>query len=182
MCRWRRGRSSDMVPTMSRIAELTDALIFARQYTVELLDTIPSSDWFTMPTGCPSHVAWQVGHLASAEAWLIFGRACGRLAEIESIRPARLATLFGRTSTPEPDPAKYPSPEEIRKMFDQIHGASLAALRDLQDSDLDEISAGPHHRLCRTKGEFLRWCGYHEMSHAGQIGLIRRMLGATPVW
>jgi hypothetical protein len=30
--------------------------------------------------------------------------------------------------------------------------------------------------------EFLRWCGHHEMTHAGQIGLIRRMLGLSPVW
>src|SRR4051794_913064 len=120
-----------------RIQILTDALTFARQYTVELLDTIPPGDWFRMPAGCPSHVAWQVGHLALAESWLVVGRACGRLGDLDGIRPAQFVPIFGRTSIPEPDPAKNPSPAEIRTAFDRVHEAALAALRDVRDGDLD---------------------------------------------
>jgi hypothetical protein len=165
-----------------RLAALTDALNFARKYTLTLLDSISSTDWFTMPDNCPSHIAWQVGHLALAEARLVFVRVCGRYADEASILQPQFVTLFGRTTVPSPDPAKHPSPAEIRAVMDRVHDATLLALRDVADADLDAIADGPPHLLCKTKGDFLRWAGYHEMIHAGQIGLIRRLLGAKPLW
>jgi hypothetical protein len=36
--------------------------------------------------------------------------------------------------------------------------------------------------LCKTKLECLHWCSHHEAVHAGQIGLIRRLLGYPPIW
>jgi hypothetical protein len=165
----------------TRLSLLTDSINFARGYTVELIDTIPQSEWFTMPAGCPSNVAWQVGHLATAEARLLLLRACGRDVEAEGL-PAGYIPLFLRTMVVEPDPARYPPAQEIRAVFDRIHEAALRALKDLGDNDLDTVVEGAQHRLCRTKFEFLRWCSHHEFLHSGQIGLIRRMLGHKPVW
>ena len=165
----------------TRLTALTDSILFARNYTVELIDTIPQAEWFTMPAGCPSNVAWQVGHLATAEARLVLLRACGRDAEAEGL-PAAYIPLFLRTMVVEPDPAKYPSAQEIRAVFDRIHEASLRALKDLSDNDLDAVVEGAQHRFCRTRFDFLRWCSHHEFLHTGQIGLIRRMLGHKPVW
>ena len=112
----------------------------------------------------------------------MFVRVCGRHADEGSVLPPEFVTQFGRTTVPEADPAKNPSPSEIRAVLDRVHEATLLALRDVADADLDTIAAGPPHLLCKTKGEFLRWAGYHETIHAGQIGLIRRMLGAKPLW
>jgi len=165
----------------SRLDTLTDALVFARDYTLSLVDTIPQSNWFQMPFGCPSHVAWQVGHLALAEARLVYDRVCCGRSQ-DGLLPAEFHTLFGRTSIPDPDSAKHAPAAEIRAVFDRVHEATIKGLRDLVDSQLDEMAIGPTHRFCRTKFEFLRWCGDHEMMHAGQIGLIRRMLGREPVW
>ena len=55
----------------SRIAAYIDNLAFARGYTVELLAAVPEADWFSMPAGCPSHIAWQVGHLMAERSALI---------------------------------------------------------------------------------------------------------------
>jgi hypothetical protein len=165
----------------TRLSVLTDAIIFARGYTVELIDTIPQAEWFTMPAECPSHVAWQVGHLATAEARLVLERACGRNSEEEGL-PAGYIPLFLRTMVVEPDPAKYPSAAEIRGVFDRVHESALRALKDLSDNDLDAVVEGAQHRFCRTKFDFLRWCSHHEFLHTGQIGLIRRLLGHKPVW
>jgi uncharacterized damage-inducible protein DinB len=38
------------------------------------------------------------------------------------------------------------------------------------------------HALVRTKYQALAWCAQHEVVHAGQIGLLRRLLGHPPVW
>src|SRR5215213_7316770 len=102
---------------MTRIAAFIDALVFARGYTVALLDTIPAADWFAMPAGCPSHVAWQVGHLAFAEARLIVERVGGRGIVEEGVLPAEYLKLFGRDSVPDPGPGNHPSPAEIRGML-----------------------------------------------------------------
>jgi hypothetical protein len=166
----------------SRIAAFIDNLVFARGYTVELLAHIPEADWFVMPPGCPSHVAWQVGHLAFAEARLIVERVGGRTEIGGGVLPAEYIQLFGRNSVPEPDPAKHPAPAELRRTFDRVHEATLQTLRDTADRDLETLVQGSPHRFCRTKADFARWVSHHEFQHSGQIGLIRRMLGKDPVW
>jgi DinB superfamily len=167
---------------MSRLPALIDALVFARGYTVSLLDTIPVSDWFAMPAGCPTHVAWQVGHLAMAEARLIVERVGGRRVVEEGVLPADYLKLFGRQSVPDPDPAAHPGPAELRATFDRVHETTLRTLRDTADADLETLPGGSPHRFCRTKLDYARWVSAHEMTHVGQIGLIRRMLGHKPVW
>jgi DinB superfamily len=186
MCRWRSGRDAstpvEVEMTSHRLPALIDGLAFARNYTVALLDTIPQSDWFKMPPGCPSHVAWQVGHLAIAEARLVLERTCGRNYIEEGLLPAEYLTWFGRLSAADTDPAHGPSPTEIRDAFDQVHSAAMDAIPKLTDNELDDISPGVPHRFCKTKAEFLRWVAHHEMLHTGHIGLIRRMLGQSPMW
>jgi hypothetical protein len=156
--------------------------VFARGYTVPLLDAIPESDWFTMPAGCPTHVAWQVGHLAMAEARLIVERVGGRRVVEEGVLPAEYLKLFGRESVPDPAPGHHPSPAEIRGVFDRVHPVAIQILRDTRDADLETLVAGSPHRFCRTKLDFARWVSAHETLHAGQIGLLRRMLGEKAVW
>src|SRR5262245_36249532 len=51
---------------------------FARGYTLSLLADIDESDWFRLSDGCPTHIAWQVGHLAMAEYGLCLFRQRGR--------------------------------------------------------------------------------------------------------
>jgi len=167
---------------MNRIPAFIDALVWARGYTIDLLATIPEAGWFTVPAGCPSHVAWQVGHLAFAEARLVVERVGGRTEIGGGALPAEFITLLARNSVPEPDPAKHPSPAEIRRLLDRVHEAALQTLRDTADSDLETLVPGTPHRFCRTKADYARWVSHHEFLHAGQIGLIRRMLGKDPVW
>ena len=167
---------------MSRIQHFIDALVFARGYTVELLGTIPESNWFLMPAACPSHVGWQVGHLAIAEARLILERVGGRDFYAEGLVPTDYLKLFGRGSVPDPDPSRYPAPTDIRRVFDRVQEAALQTLRDTTDADLETLVQGSPHRFCRTKADYARWVSHHEFQHSGQIGLIRRMLGKGPVW
>jgi len=165
-----------------RVQHFIDNLVFARGYTVELLAAVPEADWFAMPAGCPSHVAWQVGHLAFAEARLIVERVGGRAAVGGGAISDEFIRLFARNSIPDTSPASHPTPTEIRRVLDRVHGAALQTLRDTADADLETFVPGTPHRFCRTKADYARWVSHHEFLHAGQIGLIRRMLGKGPVW
>ena len=166
----------------SRITHFIDALVFARGYTIELLDKIPKTDWFRMPPGCPTHIAWQVGHLAMAEARLIVERVGGRKVVEEGILPAEFLTLFMRNTVPDALADKHPPPAEIRRVFDQVHEVALQTLRTTREDDLETFVHGSPHRFCRTKADYARWVSHHEFTHSGQIGLIRRMLGSEPMW
>ena len=52
---------------MSRLREALNHIDFARRYTRERAVSVPLSEWFTIPPGGVSNVAWQVGHLAMTQ-------------------------------------------------------------------------------------------------------------------
>jgi hypothetical protein len=167
--------------SMTRLQIALSQINAAREYTQTLLAEILVADWFRQPTPAVTHVAWQVGHLAMAEYRLGLERIRGPRAEdAELISPAILQQ-FGRDSTPHPDPAVYPSPEELRDTLDRVHAQLLAEIPAMPDADLD-LPPYKEHKLFTTRLGSLLWCSRHEMLHAGQIGLVRRLLGARPIW
>lgn len=166
---------------MTRLDIALDLIRQTRDYTTHMLETIPVSDWFRQPKEGVTHIAWQVGHLAMAEYALCLVRTRGQRPEDESLIPAAFVKQFGRESQPDPDAAKNPSPAEIRTVFDRVHEQILRELPALSDSALDEPTVKPHP-LFNTKLGALLWCPRHEMSHVGQIGLLRRFLGHAPLW
>jgi uncharacterized damage-inducible protein DinB len=90
---------------------------------------------------------------------------------------------FGAGSEADPDPnaGAYPQVTEIRAVFDRVYAQTLLELRDLDESTLDQPALKPHP-MRKTKREILYWCAQHEFVHAGQIGLLRRLMGQKPLW
>lgn len=152
----------------------------ARRYTRNLLEATDLADWFRMPEGGVTHVAWQVGHLAIAQYRLALWRIRGARPEDGRLIPESFQSTFGYGSVPSSDPADFPSIEEIQAVFDAVHRQTLHELASLPDPDLDAPVERPTH-LFSTKQGALLWCGQHEFLHAGQIGLIRRLLGKQPI-
>ncbi len=166
---------------MSRLELAIGQIMFARTYTLRLLDAIPADDWFRAPPGGVTHVAWQAGHLAVAEYWLALVRIRGRRPEDEALIPQAFQDPFERFTTPVFDPAVYASPATIRATLDRVHEQTLRELPTLDEAELDRPAMKPHD-FVRTKLEALLWCAQHEGVHAGQIGLLRRQLGHDPLW
>jgi uncharacterized damage-inducible protein DinB len=166
---------------MTRLDIALDLIRQTRDYTVRMLETIDPADWFRQPHEGVTHVAWQVGHLAMAEHALCLVRTRGPRPDDEQLIPASFLKQFGRESAPDPDPTKYPSTSEIRDIFDRVHRQVLSDLAGLSDTALDESTLKPHP-LFTTKLGALLWCPRHEMSHVGQIGLLRRLMGHAPLW
>lgn len=153
----------------------------ARSYTKELLATIPETDWLRFPPGVSTNVLWQVAHLAMAEYRLGLERIRGRRESDESFMPLAFLDQYGRGSVPSDDPAKNFSLSDVRRTLDAVHDQVLVESRNWTDADLQADALAPH-RLFTKKIDALYWCSRHEMLHAGQIGLVRRMLGSPPVW
>jgi uncharacterized damage-inducible protein DinB len=166
---------------VNRLQLAIDQIIFARNYTLELLEQTPSAEWYRQSAGGVSHVAWQVGHLAYAEYRLALWRIRGQQLEDDTLFSHDFVRLFGPDSVPDFDPANYLAPAEIRAMLDRVHERTLRELRSLDEAELDQPVPHPH-RFAKTKLLALLWCAQHEMLHAGQIGLLRRLLGYPPMW
>lgn len=156
-------------------------LLAARDYTNALLREIDEQDWFRRPFEGVTHIAWQVGHLAVAQYSLALRRIRDRLPGDEQLMPKAFVRCFAKDSRPSANPSQYPSCETIRAVFDAVHREVLPTLEKLGDAELDEPSTPPH-RLFNTKLGAVLWCSRHEMLHAGQIGLLRRLFGHPPIW
>lgn len=165
---------------MSKAAFGLERIQWARGYTLQHIEDVKDSQWFSMPGGV-THLAWQMGHLAMAEYRLALERIRGRQPGDAELISDEFLAQFGRGSAPEKDPAKYPSPGEIRRVFDRVHQQLQSEVGKFTDAEMDQPALQPH-RLAKTKFECLLWCSYHEALHAGQIGLIKRLLGHNPKW
>lgn len=153
---------------------------FARNYMLELIEDVDTSRWFEIPPGGPSHIAWQVGHLAMAEYGLTLFRQRGRQPVDTELMTSRFRKRFSRGSQPSADSEDYPPPNEIKTVLQRVHEQALSELPKFSEELLNEPVEMPFTAYPTKLGALL-FCSHHEMIHAGQIGLIRRQLGMDPV-
>lgn len=153
---------------------------FARKYTLGLIADIADNDWFRSPSEAATHVAWQAAHLAMAEYGLCLFRLRGRHTEDLQLMSSDFRKKFSKGSIPNPDPQQNPTPAEIRDVLHRVHQQALTELAGYTDADLDMPVDEPH-AVFNTKLGAVYFCSAHEMIHAGQIGLLRRLLGKTPI-
>src|SRR5579864_7278444 len=111
---------------MSRLQLAIEQIVFARNYTIGLLDQTKTDDWFRMPTSGVSHVGWQVGHIAFSEYRLALWRIRGSQPQDDALFSPEFKRLFGADSVPEANSA-YP-PDEIRAALDRVHEQVLREL------------------------------------------------------
>jgi hypothetical protein len=166
---------------MSRLQLAIEQIVFARDYTIRLLDQTPATEWFRQPPGGVSHIAWQVGHLAFGEYSLALREIRGPQPQDIDLLSEKHLAQFGPDSVPDPDPTAYPSQSELRAAFDRVHEQVLRELPSLAEAELDQPIQDPVP-FAKTKLLMLLWCARHEMVHAGQIGLLRRQLGYAQLW
>ena len=169
--------------TVEQIRDLALGQIeFARSYTRELLEdsNTPHDRWFEMPEGCPTHIAWQVGHLIYSQYGLLMFRLRGRHPDDLELVPSTFRKKYGRGTTPDPDPSGQPTPIELLDRLGRVHAQAFDVVRTTSaECFLEEIDM-PYAVYPNKLGAVL-FCPLHEQIHAGQIGLTRRLLGLQPV-
>ena len=148
----------------------------AREYTLSLLEDLEPEDWFATP-GDITHIAWQVGHLAMAEFRLCLERLRDLQPDDRDMISKDFLRAYAKGSTPDADSH---TPDQLLATLHQVHQQVLKDVPAYQGQDLNEPLTNPHP-IFSTKIEALYFCAKHEMLHAGQIGLLRRLLGKPPL-
>ena len=183
-------------PVSERLETAIRHIEFVRKYTMTLLEDLEPDDWFWMPSGSKTsgsktggsgtdtfktHIAWQVGHIAMSEYGLTLFQQRGRNREVDSsLMSSKFRKLFMRGTDPSEDIENHPSPEEILSVLDKVHQQMRTEIVTYDGDALDE-ELGPPTSSYATRYGALLFAGDHEMLHAGQIGMLRRLMGKAPL-
>ena len=171
--------TSEEIPDLETASSMFRAALgqidFARRYTLELLDATPKDVWFEIPNGLPTHVAWQVGHLAVSQYGLLMFRIRGRRPEDLELIPGAFRKGYGRGSKPKADAGSQPSPDELIERLNRVYELARNELAEMEPSVLMETVEMPYAVYPIKLGAIL-FCPMHEQIHSGQIGMLRRAL------
>ena len=152
----------------------------AREYTLTLLKDLQPEEWFQTPSPPVSHIAWQAGHIAIAQ----FRHCLKRLRNLQpgdwDLISKDFLRTFAKSTVPSTDGSTYPEPAEIQAVMHRVYEAVLEEIPKYEGSDLETPLRNPHP-IFKTKQEALLFSAQHEMLHAGQIGMLRRLLGKPPL-
>ena len=175
---------ADQLPDVSAAASMLQGAMgqirFARDYTRTLLDATPQDRWFEIPTGLPSNLAWQIGHLTVSQYGLLMFRIRGRQPDDLDLIPGRFRKAYSRGSTPSSDPTGHPTASELIERLDRVNELSMQELDQLDPNVLLEPVDMPYAAFPIKLGAIL-FCPLHEHIHAGQIGMIRRAMGMPSI-
>lgn len=190
------AESSLPLPTAEQARMILDTTLgqirFARQYTLQLLQATPRSLWFQRvalpqsgaegdPSLGSSCIAWQVGHLTFSQYGLLMFRIHGRAEGDMQLFPSRFRKAFARGSDPAAAAVDQWSAEELLQRMEAVHQAALAGLGPSLPTDVLFEPVDMPYAVYPIKLGAILFCPLHEQIHAGQIGLIRRLLGLPPV-
>ena len=173
-------------PVSERLETAIRRIEFVRKYTMTLLEDLEPDDWFWMPSGTSTgdfktHIAWQVGHIAMSEYGLTLFQQRGRNREVDSgLMSSKFRKLFMRGTDPSQDIENHPSPDEILTVLDNVHQQMRTEIVTYDGDALDQ-ELGPPTSSYATRYGALLFAGDHEMLHAGQIGILRRLMGKAPL-
>jgi len=170
----------DIAGATSMLRGAIGQIEFARQYTRELLQATPRERWFEVPEGLPTNIAWQVGHVTVSQYGLLMFRIRGRKPEDLKLIPGKFRKAYSKQSIPNPDPTTQPSADELEDRLNRVHELATSELQQVDPSVLLETVDMPYAAFPIKLGAIM-FCPMHEQIHAGQIGLLRRALGLSPV-
>ena len=147
----------------------TSDMVF-KTYVSDLED----ADLMRRPHGACNHVAWQLGHLISAECQLLNMLKPGAAPEL----PAGFTDAHNKDACGNDEPAAFLSKQEYLDLYDKVREATRAALETVSDADLDAPNPKDDMReMFPTVGSMFVLVATHPLMHAGQLVPLRRELG-----
>lgn len=164
-----------------KLAEfLASQLDVSRDWTLKLIADLRGDDWTFQPAPGLAHALWICGHLASSENTLIHVRCLNSKGIVDPAFAAHFPIGGPVRSAAEHD---YPPLALVMETMSKVHEQTLRAIRGMSDALLAELAFAadgktphPHYR---DKAGVVAHCCRHEAFHAGQIAMIRRLLGKS---
>src|SRR5262245_8507828 len=137
------------------------------------LEDISDAEMLDRPVDGANHIAWQFGHLISAEQRLVNAAVPGSMPEL----PAGFAERHGKETAASSNPDDFLKKDEYVRLAQEVRANTLRALDKLSEADLDKPATGRVPGFLKAAGDCFTLIGPHWASHAGQWVVLRRKLG-----
>jgi hypothetical protein len=141
------------------------------------LDDLSDADLMRRPVDGMNHIAWQLGHLISAERMFV-----------EAVRPGSSPALpegfdeaHNKEAAKSDDKSKFLSKAEYIRLMQTQRAATKKALDATSDADLDAPSPERWRGMWPTVGMVYNMVGNHVLMHVGQWVAVRREVGKPVV-
>lgn len=121
-----------------------------------------------------NHVKYLAGHLLNSQ----YGLAAMARVDVE-VKWNDLFSVMGLSEAKDNFP--YPSIEEIKAEWNQLHSPLREALEKLSPEMLNSTPPAPFDQVADSAGELWAFINHHMAYHIGQIGILRRGFGKTPM-
>jgi len=137
------------------------------------LNDLSDADILIRPVPNANHIAWQLGHMISAETRL--GRQLPG-AQIPEL-PAGFAEQHAKATAVMDPPKGFGTKSQYLELFNKVRQAILANLERLSETDLDKPASGDVAKIAPNMGALLLLAANHAVLHIGQFSAVRRKLG-----
>lgn len=168
-----------VTPEQARILcdQTISTMTLMRWLTMKVIEHLTPAQWMHQVAPGANHIMFNIGHIALVDAnFLAAAGATSRAV------PSSYQALFNAGCQPSDSAADYPDPAEVVDVLQRVREELAAHLKALPDERLLATAGDPRLAdICPTIAHMPSFIASHEMSHTGQILLIRRALGLPGV-
>jgi hypothetical protein len=137
------------------------------------LSDLTPAELLARPVPGANHIAWQLGHLISAETRLVEAAAPGSMPAL----PAGFVERHTKDTAASDNAADFLTKDEYLSLLKTVRAGSLKALDSCSEADLDKPITGRVPPWVKRAGECFVTAAGHWVLHAGQWAVLRRQLG-----
>ena len=137
------------------------------------LSDITPQEMMIRPAPGANHLAWQLGHLISAETRLVEAAVPGSMPPL----PEGFTERHSKEKATSDNAGDFLSKDEYLELAKAVRAATLKVLDTQTEEDLNKPVAGRLPPWIKRAGECFVTAGGHWLLHAGQWVVLRRHLG-----
>ena len=156
---------------------LRHALTANRQILTMYLGDLSDADLLVRPVPGANHIAWQLGHLISAERHFVELVRPGTSPEL----PAGFNEAHSKEAGQSDDNSKFLPRAKYQELWAAQRKATLEALESVPEADLDKADPEKFPSFAPTVAALFGMVGTHALMHCGQFVAVRRKLGKPVV-
>ncbi|MFT5524454.1 MAG: hypothetical protein ACI9G1_000994 [Pirellulaceae bacterium] len=142
------------------------------------LGDLTDEDLMRRPVPNANHIAWQLGHLITAEHNLN-NMVCP---DSMPALPDGFADKHNKEAAGCDDAGAFCTKDEYLKLMEEQRAATLALLDKLSDEELEKTAPEDIQKFGATVGAVIAGQSGHWMMHAGQWVIVRRQLGKEAIF
>lgn len=161
------------IPPMTTNQLIADTLAGNLSMLKQTLADFTDAEMLVRPVPGANHPAWQIGHLAVAEASLVNAVAPGAVPPPSEA----FAAKFSKDASKIDDPAAFPGKAELLAEFERVRAATVAWVNTLKPEDLDRPTPAQFRGWVPNVGMMALMQEGHLTMHIGQLQVARRKLG-----